>query len=146
MLEDLLALIFKSIPGFEGTMTDRRSADEQLDLLIPNDSPATFWQQTQSQYFLGECKNWSGPVDPKEMDAFYQKIARRYGRCRLGFFIAVGGFTRGFGNVLQAERKGDILIVPIDRAQLDELVHAKDRNAKLMEFNHRAVMDASKDT
>jgi CheY-like chemotaxis protein len=84
LLEDLLALIFKSIPGFERTQTDRRSGDEQIDLFIPNESPAPFWQQAQSQYFLGECKNWSGPVDPKEMDSLRQKIERRFGRCRQG--------------------------------------------------------------
>jgi CheY-like chemotaxis protein len=144
-LEDLLALIFKSISGFERTQTDRSSGDEQIDLFIPNESPAPFWQQAQSQYFLGECKNWSSPVDPKEMDSLRQKIERRFGRCRLGFFIAVGGFTKGFGSVLQAERKGNVLIVPIDRAQLEELVNAKDREAKLKELHDRAVMDASKD-
>lgn len=145
LLEDLLALVFKSIPGFERAQTDRQSGDEQIDLLIPNESSDPFWQQAQSQYFLGECKNWSGPVDPKELDAFRQKIERRFGRCRLGFFVAIGGFTKGFGTVLQAERKGPILIVPINRAQVDELVHTQDRNAKLKELHDRAVMDAAKD-
>lgn len=82
------------------------------------------------------------------MDALYQKLERRFGRSRLGFFIAVGGFTKGFGTVLQAERKGDVLIVPIGREQLEELVNAKDskeRNAKLKELHGRAVVDASKD-
>lgn len=144
LLEDLVAVLFKSIPGFEMTQTDRSSTDEQIDLLIPNGSPDPFWQR-ESQYFLGECKNWSKKVDPKEMDALRQKIERRFGRCRLGFFIAVGGFTKGFGTVLQAEHKGDVLIVPIGREQLEELVNARDRNEKLKELHRRAVVDASKD-
>ena len=146
LLEDLVALIFKSIPGFERTQTNRSSSDEQIDLLIPNDSPSPFWQQMQSPYILGECKNWSAPVDPKEMDALRQKMERRFSKCRLGFFIAVGGFTKGFGSALQAERKTDTLIVPIDRVQLDELVHSKDRNTKLKEYCDRTVVDASRDS
>lgn len=144
-LEDLVAIIFKSIPGFEMTQTNRSSADEQIDLLIPNNSSEPFWQR-ESQYILGECKNWSKPVDPKEMDAFRQKMERRFGRVRLGFFIAVGGFTRGFGTTLQAERKGDSLIVPIGREQLDALVNAKDRNKKLQELHKQAVVDASRES
>ncbi len=146
LLEDLVAVLFKSIPGFERTQTDRKSSDEQIDLFIPNESSDPFWQQTRSQYILGECKNWSAPVDPKEMDSLVQKIARRFGRCRLGFFIALGGFTRGFGTVLQAERKGDVLIVPIGREQLEALVNAKNRNDTLKQLHDQAVVDASKDS
>ncbi len=145
LLEDLVAVLFKSIPGFERTQTDRSSADEQIDLLIPNDSPDPFWQQ-ESQYFLGECKHWSKPVDPKEMDSLRQKMERRFGRARLGFFIAAGGFTKGFGSVLQAERKGDSLIIPIGREQLEALVNAKDRNEKLKELHRQAVVDASRES
>ncbi|MFY0581512.1 response regulator [Cystobacter fuscus] len=63
LLEDLMALLFKSIPGFERTQTNRKSLDEQIDIVIPNESTAPFWQQTHSQYILGECKNWSKPVE-----------------------------------------------------------------------------------
>jgi hypothetical protein len=103
LLEDLLALIFKSIPGFEQAQTDRRNADEQIDLLVPNDSSALPWQQTQSQYFLVECKS-----------------------------------------VRQPERTGNVLVVPINIAQLDELVNAMDRSAKLKELHDRAVLDTLK--
>jgi CheY-like chemotaxis protein len=145
LLEDLVAVLFKSIPGFEQTQTDRSSTDEQIDLLIPNGSLDPFWQQ-ESQYFLGECKNWSKPVDPKEMDSLFQKMKRRYGRVRLGFFIAVGGFTKGFRSVLQAERNTDSLIIPMGREQLEALINAKDRNEKLKDLHRQAVVDASKES
>jgi CheY-like chemotaxis protein len=146
LLEDLVALIFKSIPGFERTQTNLESVDEQIDVMIPNESSDPFWQRAESQYFLGECKNWTAPVDPKELDSFFLDIKRRYGRCRLGFFIAVGGFTKGVRTRLQAARGDDVLIVLIEKAQLAELVEAKDRNAKLKELHDRAVVDASRDS
>lgn len=139
-LEDLVALLFKSIPGFERTQTDLKSLDEQIDITVPNDSSDPFWQNSQSQYFLGECKHWSRPVDPKELDSFRLDIKRRFGRCRLGFFIAIGGFTKGFHSRLEAAREDDVLIVTLEAAQLNELVEARDRNAKLKELHSRAIM------
>lgn len=140
LLEDLVALLFKSIPGFERTQTNLKSLDEQIDILIFNESTDPFWQQAQSQYFLGECKNWSKPVEPKELDRFRNEARRRFGRCRLGFFISISGFTQGFESTLAAAREGDVLIVPVDAAALEELVLAKDRNAKLKDLHSRALV------
>ncbi|MBZ4397074.1 response regulator [Myxococcus sp. MISCRS1] len=145
-LEDLVALLFKSIPGFERTETNRKSLDEQIDILIPNDSADPFWQQSQSQYFLGECKHWAKPVGPTELDSFRLDIKRRFGRCKLGFFIAIGGFTDGFKTRLAASREDDALIVTLDAAQLGELVETRDRNAKLKDLHTRALMASTRDT
>jgi CheY-like chemotaxis protein len=145
-LEDLVALLFKSIHGFERTQTNRKSLDEQIDILIPNESTDPFWLQAQSQYFLGECKNWSKPVGPSELDSFRLDIKRRFGRCRLGFFIGIGGFAKGFQTRLAASREDDALIVTLDADQLGELVEAKDRNAKLKELHARALMASTRDT
>ncbi len=144
-LEDLVALLFKSIPGFERTQTNLRSIDEQIDVVIPNESPDPFWQQSQSQYFLAECKHWSKPVDPKEIDSFRLDIKRRYGRCRLGFFIAIGGFTKGALTRLATAREEDALIVTLEAAQVTALVEARDRNAKLKELHASAVMASPQD-
>lgn len=145
-LEDLVALLFKSIPGFERTQTNRKSLDEQIDIIIPNESTDPFWQQAQSQYFLGECKNWSKPVGPTELDSFRLDIKRRFGRCRLGFFIGIGGFTQGFQTRLAASREDNVLIVTLDADQLGELVDSRDRNAKLKELHTRALMASTRDT
>ncbi|MCP3144716.1 response regulator [Pyxidicoccus xibeiensis] len=145
-LEDLVALLFKSIAGFERTETNRQSLDEQIDILIPNESTDPFWQQAQSQYFLGECKNWSKPVGPTELDSFRLDIKRRFGRCRLGFFIGIGGFTPGFQTRLAASREDDALIVTLDAHQLGELVETRDRNSKLKELHARALMASTRDT
>jgi CheY-like chemotaxis protein len=145
LLEDLVALLFKSIPGFERTQTDRKSLDEQIDIFIPNESTDPFWQQAQSQYLLGECKNWSKPVERRELDVFLKTIERRFGRCRLGFFIAIGGFTKGFATGLAASREGDILVIALDAERLEELVLASDRNAKLKDLHDRALMASARD-
>lgn len=146
VLEDLVALLFKSVPGFERTLTDRKSLDEQIDIVIPNESTDPFWQQAHSQYILGECKHWSKPVERRELDVFLKDIERRFGGCRLGFFISIGGFTKGFETALAAERKGDILVVAMGPDRMEALVQARDRNAKLKEFHASAVMASVKDS
>lgn len=139
LLEDLLLLIFKSIPGFEKAETRRRNKDEEIDLLIPNESKDPFWVNEHSSYFLGECKNWSKPVGPDEFDRFVGKISRRHRRCRLGFFIAVGGFTAGFDSHLLTLRKDDELVIPLGPDDIARLVEAPDRNALLKELHKRSV-------
>ena len=75
-------MIFKAIPGFEQTMTNRQSIDEEIDLVVRNESTDAFWSK-QGSYLLGECKNWSSAVDRKEFDAFRSKMARGAGQSKL---------------------------------------------------------------
>jgi CheY-like chemotaxis protein len=143
LLEELLLVLFKSIPGFERAERDLRGSDEEFDLFIPNESPDPFWHHEPSQYLLVECKNWSGKVDPREVDRFHQKLERRHGRCHLGFFIAPGGFTPGIETTLAAGRKEDIVIVVIGEEELRLLVEAgsgSTRNDLLKQFHQRSIV------
>lgn len=139
ILETLVALLFRSIRGFDETMTNRRTADEEIDILIRNESTDPFWHN-EGAYILGECKNWSRPIDPREIDRFRMKLQRRYGRSKLGFFIAAAGFTSGVESTLLAGREGSALVVCINRADLEELVLARDRAEKLKALHSRAVV------
>jgi DNA-binding NarL/FixJ family response regulator len=139
LLEDLLAFIFKSIRGFEQTTTNRKSADEEIDLVVRNESADPFWTK-QGGYLLGECKNWSSTVDRSEFDAFRAKIQRRRGQSHLGFFISINGFTSGFRSANDAARESGTLIIAIDGGALAELVETSDRNAKLKNLCDAAIL------
>jgi CheY-like chemotaxis protein len=141
LLEELMVLLFKSIPGFGGVSARRRSEVEEIDLVIPNESPDPVWQK-EGSYLLGECKNWSSRVGRPEFDAFRGKLQRRFGRCRLGFFVATGGFTEPFLDV-QASYSTDpngIVVVPIDPHDLAAIVQASDRNAELRRLHERVIL------
>jgi CheY-like chemotaxis protein len=140
LLEDLMVLLFKTVPGFTHVDTRRKSQDEEIDLFIRNESTDAFWIREHSQYVIVECKNWSKPVGPNELVIFRNKVENRGGRCRLGFFISVGDFTAGFHSQAATYRKADILIVPVERADLEELVNASDRNEVLKKLHARAAM------
>jgi CheY-like chemotaxis protein len=140
LLEDLMVRLFKTLPGFSYITPRGKSRDEEIDLIIRNESPDTFWSGEGSQYILVECKNWSRPVGPDELVIFRNKLENRGTRCRLGFFIALGGFTAGFDSQAATFRKDPFLVVPLDRADIDQLVKASDRNSLLKQFHERAAM------
>ena len=63
-----LWLVRALVRGFGGVSTRRRSDLEEIDLVIPNESPDPVWQK-EGSYLLGECKNWSSRVGRDEFDA-----------------------------------------------------------------------------
>ncbi|WP_428262126.1 response regulator [Haliangium sp.] len=141
LLEELAELLFRSV-GFRVVDRRRKSRDEEIDLVIRNDLAEPFWMK-MSSYLLVECKNWSSSVDRKELDAFRSKLERRYGLAKLGFFIAPGGFTEGFRTALDAERKGEVLIVCIGPDDLRALVEAQERNSLLKKLCDQAIVAAN---
>ncbi|WP_438000664.1 response regulator [Sorangium sp. So ce185] len=141
LLEDLMLLLVKTIPGFRQAQARRRNDVEEIDLLIRNESTDPFWVNERTSYILIECKNWTKPAGVNELRSFMWKLERRYGRCRLGLFVAVGGFTSAFRDDLRGERKDDYLVLLLDRDDLRALVLASDRNACLKTFHERAVVE-----
>jgi CheY-like chemotaxis protein len=137
LLEDLMELLLKSIPGFI-VKSRRRGLDEELDLVVRNEATDPLWSK-EGSYFLVECKNWSRPCDPRELNHFLMKLQRRFDRAKLGFFVAASGFTSGFHTALATERKSSHLVVPIDRTDLQRLVEASDRSEVLKELHQRTV-------
>lgn len=143
LLEELMLVLWRSIPGFEKTVSNRQSQDEEIDLVVVDQSTDEFWKRQNSSIFLVECKNWTSKVDPQEIDRLFQKIERKQGRCRLGFIVAPEGFTAGVATTLLANRKEDKVIVPIAKDALARLVLAKSataRNELLKELVIAAVL------
>lgn len=137
LLEDLLELLLKQIPGFV-VSTRRRSLDEEFDLVVRNESPDPFWAK-DGQYFLVECKNWTSKVGPADLDRFVGKLERRHRRATLGFVVAPNGFTSGFSSTLAARRYQRVLIVPIDEQALAELVVGGQHERRLKQLHQRAI-------
>ena len=140
LLEELMIRLFRTLPGLTNVTSRGRSRDEEIDLIVRNESTDPFWSREGSQYILVECKNWSKPVGPDEFVIFRNKLENRGARCRLGFFVALGGFTKGFDSSAATFRKDPHLVVTLDRKDLDGLVNATDRNALLKQFHERAAM------
>lgn len=140
LLEDLMVLLFRSVPGFRQAEPRRKNEVEEIDIVIPNESSDPRWAK-ESPFILAECKHWSKPVGAPELRELLGKMERRYGRCELGFFIALNGFTGSFKTELLAERKGKALVVLVTAEDVDTLVGADDRNEALKVLHRRAIVE-----
>lgn len=136
LLEELLAEIFRSIPGF-AVHPSQRSGDEEIDLFVVNEAPE--WAR-ESAFILVEAKNWVTPVGPEHYDRIVRKLERRAGRAKLGFLVSASGFTKGVLSSWEADRRDEHLVVLVDAAALEGLVTASDRSAALRALHRRAVV------
>ena len=138
LLEDLMVVFFKLIPGFEKATPRRRNEREEIDVLVRNESTDVFWQK-EGSYLLVECKNWSTKVGVSELRDFMGKMQARYDRCRLGLFVAPGGFSEPLGEELRSAKKTNQLVIAVDRAGLAGLIQAKDKNEEFKALLERAM-------
>jgi ActR/RegA family two-component response regulator len=139
LLEDLMVLILTTIPGFQHASPRRRNELEEIDILVRNESTDPLWMK-EGTHMLVECKNWSHPVGVKELRDFAYKVEHRYGRCRLGLFVAPGGFADTVKQHLLRDGKDNTLILLLDADDLTQLVEASDRNAYLKKLHTDALI------
>lgn len=139
LLEQVLADIIRTVPGFEHVETNRKNEIEEIDLLVRNGSSDELWRKAGS-YILFECKNWSSSVGVDEASRFIDKLAARHGRASLGFFVALNGVTGPFKERVRRDTK-NLLVVVLDESDVDALVRANGgRKDLLKRFHDRAMV------
>lgn len=144
LLEETIKLLLQTMPGWSSIRSNVSNEIEEIDLLVRNESTDPFWSR-QSDYLLVECKNWSSHVGSPEFDRFYGKMTRRYGRCRLGLLIALGGFANTVKLDALSRREGEHLVILLNRSDVDRLVQspADSRLACLKSFYDRAIVSVN---
>ena len=75
-----------------------------------------------------------------ELKLFWLKLERRFQRCRLGFFVAVGGFAKTVRWEQWTRRNGTTLVMLLGPELIERLVASADRSAVLKELHASAVM------
>lgn len=94
-LEDFCDYLFSSLDGVAVEYRDALSKSEEIDLVLWNAQTDEVFRALDSVVFV-ECKNWTKPVEAKELDAFISKLRRK--ELKFGFFIAANGVTGDFLN------------------------------------------------
>jgi Holliday junction resolvase-like predicted endonuclease len=139
-LEELLAAVFASVPGFTVIERNYHTATEEIDLALRNASADPFWRGLGS-LILVEAKNWqSQRVGKNEYAQFYRKLENRGGHCILGFLICTERFAETFHQERLRDSKFPLRVAPIDGEDLRRLVEAEDRAVLLREFVERAML------
>lgn len=104
-LEDLVAYLFRRVPGITLTQRDQLNVfqSEEVDLAFWNDKTPS-GLPFLPDILLVECKNWSSPVGSAEVSWFDQKLQSR-SRTH-GILVATNGVT---GNAVDANAAHDII-------------------------------------
>ena len=138
LLEAFLDVLLPTNPGFVVAGRNVRLDDEEIDLVVRNESQDPYWQK-EGNVILVEAKNWSQKVGPEVLDRLLAKMERKFQRCRLGILVAPAGFTEGVATTYLAERKGPVAVMLLGPAEIDRLVQGPDRPGIWKELALRAV-------
>ncbi len=139
-LETLIATLFSSVEGFVEVGRNLNTQTEEIDITFSNESHHPRWRK-ESSLILVECKNWlSKRVGKNEFVIFKEKIENRAGRCHLGFLICVEEFAQTITKEMLRSSKADVLVVPINRDKLQQLVESQNRNQLLLDFLTAAAL------
>ena len=74
-----------------------------------------------------ECKNWSRPVGVPEIRIFESKMRDRGAICKIGIFVAMGGFTQTALDRLKVPQRDLGVIFAVTGEDLRDLVTRKIR-------------------
>jgi hypothetical protein len=91
-LELLMEALFAQVPGFVIYERNRRTATEELDLVVLNDSPDPVYSR-DGPIILVECKNWTARPGRPDFTLLENKIRNRYSRCTIAFLVSWSGFA-----------------------------------------------------
>lgn len=137
LLEQVVKLLFKSIPGFEEVTTNFHTASEEIDLVVTNRSLDPVWGK-EGQYLFGECKNWSKVVGTSEAQSFLYKLMSRRDRVRVGLFFSVSGFSEPFLATVRSHKPE--VVLTFDAQAITAWIAAPDRLAFLTARHQQAVV------
>jgi hypothetical protein len=137
LLEQVVKLLFKSIPGFEEVTTNFHTASEEIDLVVTNRSLDPVWGK-EGQYLFGECKNWSKVVGTSEAQSFLYKLMSRRDRIRVGLFFSVSGYSEPFLATVRSHKPE--VVLTFDAQAITAWIAAPDRLAFLTARHQQAVV------
>jgi hypothetical protein len=109
-LESLMEALFAHVPGFVVYDRDLRTATEELDLVILNDSADPIFSK-DGAIILVECKNWATKSGRPELSLLEGKMRNRFNRCTLAFFISWSGFAETVQREMLRLSRDNYLIV-----------------------------------
>ena len=130
-LEEFCNLLFCMDEGLIVKEQDCKLSDEEIDLYIQNNVSEPFWSQLNSPFIFVECKNWTSKIEAKHIRDFRQKLDDHSNICKLGFFIAVNGFTKGIKDQLIKSGKEGYILCPIEGKDIERFL---EEGSRLREF------------
>ena len=120
VLEDFCESFFTATNGISVFDRNVNLETEEIDLFLQNNTRKPYWAYLQSPNILVECKNWTEPVGANEVKLFRQKINDHRNLIKVGFFVAINGFTDGLPFELIRSQKDEIILGIITKEDFEE--------------------------
>lgn len=124
LLEECVASIFEAEPDLPVVQRRYSEGDQEIDLIIKNNVPRTFWTSLATPLILCECKNWHEPVSSRHIRDFEVKIQNHEPLIKLGLFVAPGGFSRECRTEIRRGSRSAYTILPISEEELRRFVES----------------------
>ncbi len=111
-----------------------KTKSEEIDIVIQSNVSSPFWSGVMSPLILLECKNWKDKVGAKEVRDFAGKIENRPKLlCRIGFLVALSGFTSDAEDELLGYRARDFVLATVTGGQVKALIKKKELISDLLQ-------------
>jgi CheY-like chemotaxis protein len=122
-LEQLVAVLFNSMPEFEVIGHDLSTPAGGFDMLVKNGGDDQFWRALESPNLVVECKNRGEKTDIDDFNHLRAVVETQGASARTGVMVSLGGVSRVFRDTQAARRGADgIHIFRLERPELEELV------------------------
>jgi hypothetical protein len=133
-LEDLIRFMFNSITGLQVRHMNVRTATEEIDIMVSNESKSMFWSRLGNPIFV-ECKNWSEKIEAKHLRDFIGKLKAQ--NVTTGFFISKMGVTKGFEALIRESKQEGVGIITLTGNDLEEIAQGKNPTNKIQEIFYK---------
>lgn len=140
-LEKIAEFILKIDQNFEVMDIDRRTASEEIDIVISNLGRTGFYSQIGSPMILMECKNWSSKVDAKTIRDFVGKVRNRPKPfCSIGILLTASGITRDAKKELLRYSGQNFIIVTVEEKDIKLMISKKQSFSEMLEDRIKASL------
>jgi hypothetical protein len=125
--EALLLFLLSQISDFRVVEHNYRTDTEELDAVVQQGSTqGRVWSALAAPFLLLEAKNWSRPVDQREVSVLRIKMQGRRGSVRIGLLCGATGFTSDARDQELRFASESLTIVFIGPTELEAWVDADD--------------------
>lgn len=119
--EDFLKEMFDEFNGLE-VVNISNPSDEQIDIILKNNVERPFWISLRSSLLIGEAKNWKAKTNTEVFNTLRGKMDGHKNFCRVGFVIALNGFTSEVEKNSIRDGSGEKIVIPIIGDDISKLL------------------------
>lgn len=139
--EGLLGFLLSQVADFKVKERNLRGETDELDIVVQIDNYSRrCWQKSGAPFVLVEAKNWTKPVDQKEVSAFMTKLQTKRGTARFGCLVGASGFTSAAQTQILKFATQEHIMVLLEPEELQKWIASETSDDFLEDLVRRAML------